>query len=155
MRKGVYILLIDEKFIFTPSLNQTHKIISFNLDREYESLLINFSYNPKKSTKDEGVFNKQMAIDRYLPDELKNKDVISDLLGAELNNLITLSLRKGDDFIGNYHNQKNNQEIRISEEFSSRGFRPYKLEVGSYDLILSFHNILTDVKARLKVALYE
>lgn len=143
-------IIIDKEYKFDSSFNQTHKLIPFSLDEDYKALEIEFSYGPKLC---EGPLTDLAKKEGFEKLKAENLEISDSLMDSNILNLISLSVRKDGRFLGNYHNHKSEQEILISKDKSSFGFNRTDISRGDYEIILSFHNILTDVTLKLKVGL--
>lgn len=126
--------------------NKTHLPISFQLDESFNNLIIFFSYSPRLS--DDDVAKKQL-IELFKKEEVEVES-IDDYLPVE--NFLSLTLFKEDEFIGTYHNKSHRQKILINSENASLGFNKMLVEPGQYQLLINCHSVASEeVKANVLV----
>lgn len=145
-------MIIIEKIIhLTDEDNQTNIHFPFNLDKTYSEIIIYFSYSPAYSRDQVAIQQIKSAIDTYIPDNVPNADKqIESYLPVE--NFITISLSTDKKYIGNHHNKKKEQIIRISQDGATHGFWPTRINEGFYEIQLNCHCIASEsVTVDLKV----
>mgnify|MGYP006964238172 CR=1 FL=1 len=142
-------IILDEHLKLNREDTLTHRRFPFELDKEYEKIIINFSYSPSLVPDDEGrVEILREAIDKYMPEGEFSKEEREDTLNHQIENFLTTSLFYEGEFVGAYHNKNNNQEIIISEKEASRGYKKTPIRVGSYEFVVSMHSCNSPVDSK-------
>ncbi len=144
--------VLAEKLKFDKKDNKTHIRYNFKLDREYKKIIIKFNYSPSVVPKNIAREVAKRTAEEYIPKDYENYKMVYDIMADfRVLNILTLSLSREDEFIGSYHNENNNQELIISEGYSSLGFNKTRIYDGEYILTLSFMNINSEVIGNLLV----
>ena len=124
-------LIIDEDLKLNKKDNLSHRRFPFTLDHSFDKLIIKLSYAP-----------------RFVPSDEK-ENILAE--AANIENFITTSLFYEREFVGAYHNKINDQEIMISHEFSSHGYKKFAIKPGAYEFVLSMHSCNSNVDAKISV----
>ena len=136
-------VVLAKKLNLIPSYIYTHIKIPFNVNGDFDTIRISFSYTPK------ALIDYKMA-KPIIVDGLKKycqNTLLSDkemLIFMPLNNLITLSLDSPIKHLGAAHRHPNNQTHIISPLQSSRGFIKSKIIKGQWMITLSCNYIATE-----------
>lgn len=144
-------LIIDENLKLDRSDSLTHKHFNFELDKNFDKLIIKLSYSPTKVPDDEKVDSLKEAVDRYLQDDIYTEEDRTGTLDANVENFLTTSLFYEGEFVGAYHNKTNDQEITISKNYSSRGYKTFDIKAGTYEFVLSMHSCNSKVVAKISL----
>jgi len=130
-----------------------HLEFPFELEKEYDSLKIYYSYTPKDYYGDAAFsLAKEAFHEAYGNEAVADEEVIKEL---PLKNHVTLSLSKDKMLIGTAHRHSNDMVIEVGER-ATVGFKSVKLSPGSYSIVLSVHALLSDkINFKLKVVAYE
>lgn len=137
-------LIIEKEFVGNKVDNKTHRTIPFTIDEECEEVTVYFSFNPYlvKNKEDlieafkDGIFNYQISKEKILEEIEKGT--------MYLNNMISISLYKDDEFLGCSHKHNKDQVHSIRKDKSSHGFLKVDSLMGKYEAIVSFHGIFLD-----------
>lgn len=143
--------IIEENLKLNKNDSLTHRRFPFKLDESYDRLVIKLSYSPTHVPYGENIEVLEEAVEKYLTDEIYSDEDRSGTLGANIENFLTTSLFYEGKFIGAYHNKANDQEIVISPEFSSRGYKKFEINSGSYEFVLSMHSCNSGVDAKISL----
>lgn len=136
-------VLLNEKIILTKENEKTNVPLSFQVEEDFTSLEITYSYSPKILTDKEK--SKELIEENIRTDAGENFcDYPSWEEFMPLKNLITLSLDSPEGYMGAAHRQAENQHHIISEEFSSVGFERTEITKGEWILTLNVHALVTD-----------
>ncbi|XJS10722.1 hypothetical protein ACF3NG_00160 [Aerococcaceae bacterium WGS1372] len=133
---------------------QSNIKLPFIVKDNHTSMTIYFTYSPDKSCDYIAREQVRVALDKYkLPDATAEDLRVKNYLPVD--NLITLSLSKNGQYLGGHHNKSNEQEIILSEQATSHGFWPVKIEPANWELQLNCHCIASMqvvAKVRIEVA---
>ncbi len=127
-----------------------HIDLPFEVGGDYSRLIIKYSYAPKKYCGTDAYDIAYEAFKEAYGDSLVSENEIRREL--PLNNHVTLSLAKGETLIGTAHKHSNDMSVEVGEN-STVGFKPFKVERGSYVITLSCHAVLSE-KIIAKVEVY-
>lgn len=141
--------IINENLKLNKNDSLTHRRFPFNLDENYDRLIIKLSYSPSHVPKGENIDVLKEAVEKYLQDDIYSDEDRTGTLDANIENFLTTSLFYEGKFVGAYHNKVNDQEIVISQEYSSRGYKKFDIKSGSYEFVLSIHSCNSNVEAKI------
>ena len=144
-------LIIDENLKLTRKDNLTHRRFAFDINEGFDMLIIKLSYSPTQVLGDEKVNTLKEAIEKYLKDDIYTDEDRYGTLNANIENFLTTSLFYEGEFVGAYHNKVNNQEIIVSTDYSSRGYKKHEISPGNYELVLSMHACNSEVIAKISL----
>ncbi len=140
--------LYDETITIKKMQSKTNIKVPFNVDKNYDKLIIEYSYSPKH-THDEDICKPAIlkAFDEY---EILNKNWQEFY---PIGNLITVSLDdENGEYLGCAHNQKPQNTYEIAKDKSSYGFYPKQITKGTYCVVLNVHLVFhEDVKYHLHI----
>lgn len=137
-------LLLRERYRWKPEDSKTDVHFTFTCPREVSQIRILFSFSPEALTDSAACLPMiQDAIDRYEDGRPLDEDrILPESVGA-LKNLITISLSKDGEYLGNAHRWQKNQVHEISEKQASLGFvNPDHLE-GTWEGMIHLHAVCT------------
>ena len=135
--------LIDKKIILTPADEKTNILVPFTVTKDYEKLVIDYTYSPKEL----GDCPKAMELieENLRKDTGEDRPLYPDYKEfLPLKNLVTLSLDGPEGYIGAAHRQDDVQHHIISHDFSSRGFQKSEIRKGEWLVYLNVHALVTD-----------
>ncbi len=145
------VLLSKKGKLFTED-TRTNKYFYFDIDEDFEKLVINYSYSPK-IIEDKEVTKREAfaAVDKYMPEERKNlaKKWADNL--PVIKNLTTLTTFFEDEFVGCKHYQDNNCVFYISKNDSSKGYLHKEIEKGKWRVAINCHAVIGTVDYDLEV----
>lgn len=144
-------IILDEKLDLNEENTLSHIRYPFTLDKDYKALKINLNYDPTNVPKDYGKEKLRECVDKYMPKEHFTEEMRNHILNSEIENLITTSLLYEGKFVGAYHNKSNHQEIIVSKEKSSPGYKKFEVKEGNYEFVLSMHSSNSPIKADFTV----
>lgn len=129
--------------------NKKNISVPFHLPSSANKIRIFFNYSPSHS--DDDIAKAQVAdgFKRYALEDYSN-ETIDDHLPVE--NFITLSLSLHGEYLGAHHNKAKHQEIVLTADEASLGFRPTEITAGDWELQLNCHCIASEtVHAEIKI----
>lgn len=144
-------LIIDENLNLSKEDSLTHKRFPFVLDKDCDKLIIKLSYSPTQVPDDEKIDPLKEAVDKYLQDDIYSEEDRAGTLDANVENFLTTSLFYEGKLVGAYHNKINDQEITVSKDYSSRGYKKFDISPGSYEFVLSMHSCNSKVLAKISL----
>lgn len=137
--------ILDKSLELDEKDTLSHLRYFFTLDSNYNDMIIKLRYSPRvvPLELEEGKIEK--CINKYIPPNYIDgiKKFVDNF---KIENLITTSLKYDGNLIGGWHNKSNDQVIKISEKFSSHGYRKFKIQQGKYELVISLHSVNCPVK---------
>ncbi|MHC5269097.1 hypothetical protein ACYSNO_07950 [Enterococcus sp. LJL98] len=139
-------LQLEKQIDVTAREHQTHIKLPFELESDYQSLKIVFTYGPQMVPEKEARASIAEVLPLYFPE--KQPDV-ADFL--PLMNFITLSLAYEGTYLGCRHHKQNRQEIIVSKQASSLGFLPFETKKGLWEIQLNLHSVRSDVVVQVAV----
>lgn len=144
-------IVFDNKYKFDKKDTLKHIVLPFKLNEDFNKLIINFKYSPSITPNKiaRPIINE--AVDKYIPDDNRFKEMYWYIDNIQLENLITTSLFHDGYYVGGWHNKSNNQKIKISKLHSSLGYEKHNITKGYYKIILSIHSVNCEVESSLKV----
>ena len=143
--------IIEENLKLNKNDSLTHRRFPFKLDESYDRLVIKLSYSPTHVPYGENIEVLEEAVEKYLSDEIYSDEDRTGTLDANVENFLTTSLFYEGRFVGAYHNKTNDQEITISKDYSSRGYKKFDIKAGSYEFVLSMHSCNSKVVAKISL----
>ncbi|WP_416334839.1 hypothetical protein ACKRLN_08275 [Anaerococcus sp. DFU013_CI05] len=143
--------IIDENLKLNKNDSLTHRRFPFKLEENFDRIIIKLSYSPTHVGQGENIEVLEEAVEKYLSDEIYSEEDRKGTLDANIENFLTTSLFYEGKFVGAYHNKVNDQEIVVSREFSSRGYKKFDVRAGSYEFVLSMHSCNSDVDAKISL----
>lgn len=129
--------------------NKKNISVPFKLLSSAKKLRIFFNYAPSHS--DDAIAKAQVeeGFKKYSLEDYKDEK-IEDYLPIE--NFITLSLSFNGEYLGSHHNKAKQQEIVVTAEEASLGFKPTEIAAGDWELQLNCHCIASEhVQAEIKI----
>lgn len=144
-------LIIDENLKLNKEDSLTHRRFPFVLDKKFDRLIIKLSYSPILVPDDEKIDPLKEAVNKYLQDSIYTDTDRAGTLDANVENFLTTSLFYEGKFVGAYHNKVNDQEITVSKDYSSRGYKKFDVSPGSYEFVLSMHSCNSKVIAKISL----
>lgn len=141
-------IFLEKEFDLGFEDSQTHLRIPFNLKENYQEMTIKFDYSPRLASEEFSAPLVEESVEKFYPKELR-EEVKEGMQGFQIENFITTSLIYEEKFIGAWHNKSNNQEIKISKDFSSLGYKKHDILPGNYELTLSIHSANCPIKDHL------
>lgn len=137
--------ILDKELSISKIDEKTHKKIFFNIEKEMSEIKIEFKYSPNIAI-DKNNIMEAFSCDRC---EMTSEEALffkEEYLNGnkKLKNLATLSLYQEDEYMGCAHRGLDKQEIFISAENSTPGFKTSKVKKGQWEIIISIHGLNTD-----------
>ena len=137
--------ILDTELLLYKIDENTHKKITFNIEKEMRQLKIEFEYSPKIAIEKKYIIEafKDERCEMTFEEALffKEKYLNGD---EELKNLATLSLYHENEYIGCAHRSLDKQKIIISSEESTPGFKNTRVNKGQWEIVISMHGLNTD-----------
>lgn len=143
--------IINQKLNLDITDTLTHRRFPFTLDEPFDKLVIHLAYDPRLVPTEIGKNLAIECVDRDLPAGVFDEATRADVKTSTIENFITVSLLHEGNFVGDYHNKNNNQEIIVSKEKSSLGYKKLEILPGSYELVLSMHSCNCPVEVDLSL----
>lgn len=146
-------VLFESEYRWTPADAQSDVAFSFACPDTVRQVRVFFSFSPGLENA-EDICRPQVerALARYYdsyPRDLQPMDAARFL---PVKNLVTLSLDKDGQYLGNAHRWATVQEHALSAEAASLGFTPPARVPGLWSGMLHLHEIISPVcRARLRV----
>lgn len=129
--------------------NKKNVSIPFHLPKSAKKLRIFFSYTPSHSEDAIAKAQVEEGLKRYSLEDYKDER-IEDYLPIE--NFITLSLSLNGEYLGSHHNKAKRQEVVLTAEEASLGFKPTEIASGDWELQLNCHCIASEnVQVEIKI----
>lgn len=127
-----------------PQSTKSHAVFSFYVPKEYEKLIIDFSYSPSAIT-DETAKQEivEQALMKHQADENMKRLLVEYGYEKEYPNLLTLSVDDPEGYKGAAHRFATDQKLIISEEESSPGLMCGRVHPGMWNATVSFHAVYT------------
>jgi len=147
-------VLLDKEFCFHDGDSRTNRCVPLRVEREYAALEFRGSYAPKELS-DEGRAYPLIreALERYVPEGERRGFEEQWRTRLPLDNLITLSIDHGGEYLGCAHRHAPEQRHVISGGKSSPGFRRSPAAPGDWRVVLNIHGVFTgEVVYHLRVA---
>lgn len=144
-------IVLDENLKLDDKDTLTHLRYPFSLDRDYKAIKINLDYVPSNVPKESSMEKLRECANKYMPKEDYSQEERDDILNSKISNLITTSLLYEGKFVGAYHNKANHQEIIVSKDKSSPGYKKFAVKKGNYEFVLSMHSSNSKIKAHIKL----
>lgn len=144
-------IIIKEELDLNKNDNLTHRRFPFKLNQAFDKIIIKLSYGPRFIPDKQKIDILEEAVEKYLSDPIYTDEERRGTLEAKVENFLTTSLFSQGKFLGAYHNKANYQEIIVSKEYSSRGYKKHEINPGNYELVLSMHSCNCNVKANLSL----
>lgn len=128
--------ILCEQFTFSAADVRKNVLVPFQTERDYDRFLIQLHYSPK-SIRDPAVITPQIqkCVETYFPagsqltaEDMKEYD--------QLLNFVTLSLDRGETYVGCAHRHPPEQTIVIARDGSSWGFAPTAPTAGAWRIVL-------------------
>lgn len=137
-------LLLDVSQKASKAQSKTNTAFPFTADKRYDALLIEFAYAPKKSSdREDSLKQINGAMSVYAPPPYENRyGKAEDYI--PLDNLLTVTLRSPNGFVGCAHRHANNQTHFIGKTRADYGFRKTDITVGGWEITLNAHCIVAD-----------
>ena len=139
-------LLFEQDYRWTPQDAQHDVPIAFPFPEGTTEIRLYFTYSPGKETADEICRPAvEKALTRYYdcyPHELQPMPVDKFL---PVKNLVTISLDKGGQYVGNAHRWDTDQTHILTTGRASRGFTPPARVEGPWGGMLHLHEIISPV----------
>lgn len=144
-------ILLEETVVLQPEQTRTNVLLPFALSKSYGQMEIFYSYSPKKITDPAEVkILAEQCLSKYLLPEDVPQTV--DPEQYPMGNLVTISLDKGEEFVGAAHRQAPEQHHILSPSFSSPGFRKTEITKGDWRLMINIHALgLQPVTCQVKI----
>lgn len=144
-------IILDEKLKLDDKDTLTHLRYPFSLDRDYKAIKINLDYDPTNVPREYSLEKLRECVDKYMPEEDYSQEDRDDILDSEVSNFLTTSLLYEGKFVGAYHNKNNHQEIIVSKDKSSPGYKKFAVKKGDYEFILSMHSSNSKINAHFSL----
>lgn len=139
-------LLLEQDYRWTPQDAQHDVPFVFTCPAGTKEVRLYFTFSPGKETTDDICRPAvEQALKRYYdryPRELQPMQADQFL---PVKNLITISLDKDGQYIGNAHRWDTNQEHILTTQTASRGFTPPDRLDGPWGGMLHLHEIISPV----------
>ena len=137
-------VLFSAKDVLKPKNSKSNIRYRFSLEKEQESLTINFAYGPKLLEDKERSRRLIVAgIRRYGGSQ--REQLLSQWESfLPIGNLITVSLEDEEKFRGCAHHQSPQQSLFLSMHEASPGFIPGRISAGFWTVTLNVHAIVTE-----------
>lgn len=134
--------LLHQAFSFFPQDERKNIPLSFQVQSDYECLVIRLRYGPKFVRNPEIIQPKiQKCVETYFPENLRlTKEDMKEF--RQLLNFVTLSLDKDGVYVGCAHRHSPEQTIFISKAGSSWGFAPVSDGKGAWRIILHIQAVV-------------
>lgn len=135
--------LLKEKYQLSAEDTQTNIKIPFLISNEFRQLKIFFEYGPEHSSDEAARKQVEKAIEKYVFDGAPEEEyIVENYLPVE--NFVTVSLSKNDNYLGGHHNKSKQQIVTITEKSASLGFWPTEITPGEWELQLNCHCIASE-----------
>ncbi len=144
---GNIIPLLQKQIIFTTMDHQTHVKVPLFLEKSYQSLTIEWGYDPQIVPDIQARKWIAEALPRYFPGELPKVETFLPLI-----NLLTISIAQEENYVGCRHHKAPAQVIYLSEKESSEGFLPCSITAGQWEIQLNLHSVRSDVAVTMRVS---
>lgn len=144
-------IILDENLKLDDKDTLTHLRYPFSLDRDYKAIKINLDYDPSNVPKESSMEKLRECANKYMPKEDYSQEDRDDILNSKIANLITTSLLYEGKFVGAYHNKANHQEIIVSKDKSSPGYKKFDIKKGNYEFVLSMHSSNSKINAHFSL----
>lgn len=144
-------IILNENLELNEENTLSHLRYPFTLEKDYKALKINLKYDPTNVPKEYGKERLRECVNKYMPEGDFSEEMRKHVLNSEIENLITTSLLYEGKFVGAYHNKSNHQEIIVSKEKSSPGYKKFEAKEGNYEFVLSMHSSNSPIKADFTV----
>lgn len=144
-------IILDENLKLDDKDTLTHLRYPFSLDRDYKAIKINLDYDPSNVPKESSMEKLRECANKYMPKEDYSQEERDDILNSKIANLLTTSLLYEGKFVGAYHNKDNHQEIIVSKDKSSHGYKKFAVKKGNYEFILSMHSSNSKINAHFSL----
>lgn len=144
-------IILDENLKLDDKDTLTHLRYPFSLDRDYKAIKINLDYDPSNVPKESSMEKLRECANKYMPKEDYSQEDRDDILNSKIANLLTTSLLYEGKFVGAYHNKANQQEIIVSKDKSSPGYKKFDVKKGNYEFILSMHSSNSKINAHFSL----
>lgn len=144
-------IILDENLNLDDKDTLTHLRYPFSLDKDYSAIKIKLDYDPTHVPKEIGIEKLKECVAKYMPEGDYSQEERDEILDSEVSNFLTSSLLYQGRFVGAYHNKSNHQEIIISKEKSSPGYKKFAVKNGKYEFILSMHSSNSKIKAHFSL----
>lgn len=144
-------IIIDKSLKLDEKDTLTHLRYPFSLDRDYKAIKINLDYDPTNVPKEYAKEKLRECVDKYMPKEDYSQEDRDGILDSEVSNFLTTSLLYEGKFVGAYHNKDNHQEIIVSKDKSSPGYKKFDIKKGKYEFILSMHSSNSPIDAHFSL----
>lgn len=143
--------ILEKSYQLSEKQTQTNIKIPFAVPGLFRQMKIHFEYSPEKSSDKVAQEQVQQAIENYIFDGAPADEyIVKNYLPIE--NFITLSVTKDDNYLGGHHNKKKEQVVILSEAKSSLGFWPTTIEPGNWELQLNCHCIASEhLEAHIRI----
>lgn len=144
--------LLSKSFRFTLDDVRKNTLVPFQVDKAYDHMLICLKYSPKHIREKEIIMPQiERCVERYFPkgytlseEDMKEYD--------SLLNFVTLSLDKGDEYVGCAHRHPPEQTLRIAKTSPAWGFAPCEVTKGDWRIVLHVQAVVIgEIDYRLKV----
>lgn len=135
--------LLKQTYKLGVEAHQTHIKLPFILEENFDYLKIIFSFGPQIVAPEEAKAYIQEAMSMFFTPKEQEAMHWSDFL--PLVNLLTISVKQKNQYLGCYHHKACNQEIILAADRSSRGFDKVNLSQGQgpWEIQISAHCMLS------------
>lgn len=136
--------LFEQTYHFGPQDTETHVAFSFDCPENTAQLRILLEFSPMVET-DEKICRPQIerALEQYYADYPRALQPMDWQQFMPIKNLITLSLDREGEYVGNAHRCSGQQEHHIGTRTASRGFLPVKELRGHWGGMLHLHEVIS------------
>jgi hypothetical protein len=142
--KPVHEVILDEVILLHPEDSKTNVCIPFSLKKDYRSLEIICSYEPKNCDDNEKA--KEMileGLETYVPPEYREQCEPWEIFLPSVVSLITFSLDSPGKYLGCAHRHAPEQRHFISGDFSSPGFFRHFPRPGGWRAVINVHAVVS------------
>jgi len=150
-------IILDKIFLLHSEDSKTNVCVPFLLTRDYHSLEIFCSYEPKHcEDKERAKQLIQNGLLEYVPGEYRGQIESWENFLPSVVNLITFSLDSSGQYLGCAHRHAKTQRHVISADFSSPGFIRYSPLAGEWRAVINVHAVVSsEVRYCLKISAHE
>lgn len=144
-------LILAQQWRLSPQDERRQLKVPFRLTRSYQELRLAFSYTPSQVVPAEALPVITAALPTAFTATERAKLQAADFL--PLDNLITVSLACGADYLGCYHNKSATQQLWVTGDQASWGLLPHEIAAGPWEVQLSTHCLrshLAEVNLRIE-----
>ncbi len=146
------VVLLKETGKLVSEDSKTNKYFYFNVNDDFEKLIIKYDYSPKH-IEDKEISKKMVleAIEQFMPEERESLIAKWEGRNYAIKNLTTLTTFFEDEFVGCKHYQGENSLFYVSKNDSSKGYLQREITKGKWRIGINCHAVIGVVNYNLEV----